>query len=63
MARKATDCRDTPSVSGCSLYISGEEEEVVRAAAEHMVSVHEHTDSPEMREQIREGLKDPLPGT
>ncbi|KQX14305.1 hypothetical protein ASC82_06780 [Streptomyces sp. Root431] len=63
MARKATDCRDTPSVSGCSLYISGEEDEVVRAAAEHMVSVHEHTDSPELREQVRAELKEALPGT
>ncbi|MFI8961182.1 DUF1059 domain-containing protein [Streptomyces sp. NPDC053493] len=63
MARKASDCRDTPSVSGCSLYISGEEEEVIRAAAEHMVSVHEHTDSPEMREEIRASLKDPVAGT
>ncbi|NML53017.1 DUF1059 domain-containing protein [Streptomyces sp. R302] len=63
MTRKATDCRDTPSVSGCSLYISGEEEEVVRAATEHAVSVHEHTDSPELRAEIRASLKDPLPGT
>ncbi|RSS55215.1 DUF1059 domain-containing protein [Streptomyces sp. WAC01280] len=63
MARKATDCRDTPSVSGCSLYISGEEDEVVRAAAEHMVSVHEHTDSPELRDQVRAELKEALPGT
>ncbi|CAM5420919.1 DUF1059 domain-containing protein [Streptomyces narbonensis] len=63
MARKATDCRDTPSVSGCSLYISGEEEEVVRAAVEHMVSVHEHTDTPELRAEVRAELKDSLPGT
>ncbi|MFJ3900716.1 DUF1059 domain-containing protein [Streptomyces sp. NPDC090025] len=63
MARKASDCRDTPSVSGCSLYISGEEEEVVRASAEHAVSVHEHEDSPELRAEIRKALKDPLPGT
>ncbi|MFE2556489.1 DUF1059 domain-containing protein [Streptomyces sp. NPDC059352] len=63
MARKATDCRDAPSVSGCSLYISGEEEEVLRAAAEHMVSVHEHTDTPELREEVRASLKDALPGT
>ncbi|WP_329621485.1 DUF1059 domain-containing protein [Streptomyces sp. NBC_01255] len=63
MARKATDCRDTPSVSGCSLYISGEEEEVVRAAVEHMVSVHEHTDTLELRAEVRAALKDPLPGS
>ncbi|MGW6394661.1 DUF1059 domain-containing protein [Streptomyces sp. NPDC055103] len=63
MARKATDCRDAPSVSGCSLYISGEEEEVLRAATEHAVSVHEHTDTPELREEIRAHLKDPVPGS
>ncbi|MFD3663668.1 DUF1059 domain-containing protein [Streptomyces sp. NPDC058659] len=63
MARKATDCRDAPSVSGCSLYISGEEEEVLRAAVEHAVSVHEHTDTPELREEIKSHLKDPAPGT
>ncbi|WP_405857023.1 DUF1059 domain-containing protein [Streptomyces sp. NBC_00090] len=63
MARKATDCRDTPSVSGCSLYISGEEDEVLRAATAHAVDVHEHTDTPELREEIRASMKDPLPGT
>ncbi|MET8507677.1 DUF1059 domain-containing protein [Streptomyces sp. NPDC015232] len=63
MARKASDCRDTPSVSGCSLYISGEEDEVLRAAVEHAVSVHEHQDTPEFREEVRKSLKDPLPGT
>ncbi|MFF3841823.1 DUF1059 domain-containing protein [Streptomyces sp. NPDC001930] len=63
MARKATDCRDTPSVSGCSLYMSGEEEELVRAAVQHVVSVHEHTDTPELREEIRAWMKEPLPGT
>ncbi|MFE5796998.1 DUF1059 domain-containing protein [Streptomyces sp. NPDC056503] len=63
MTRKAADCRDAPSVSGCSLYISGEEEEVVRAATEHAISVHEHTDSPELRAEVRASLKDALPGT
>ncbi|WP_404815848.1 DUF1059 domain-containing protein [Streptomyces thermolineatus] len=58
MTRKVADCRKSPSVSGCTLTISGEEEEVVRAAAEHAVSVHEHTDSPELREQIRAFLED-----
>ncbi|MEK8144665.1 DUF1059 domain-containing protein [Streptomyces sp. M10(2022)] len=58
MTRKIVDCRKHPSVSNCSLAISGEEDEVVRAAAEHAVSVHEHTDSPELREQIRATLDD-----
>ena len=40
MGRKVSDCRDMPSDAGCTLTIAGEEEEVVRAAAEHGVSVH-----------------------
>jgi hypothetical protein len=59
--RKVADCRDYPSESNCSLTISGEEDEVVRAASEHAVSVHGHTDSPELREQIRGMLKDEVP--
>ena len=74
MARMMADCRRWPSESKCSLTIIGEEEEVVRAAAEHAASVHGHEDTPEMREQIREFLepaeqysnepraKEPMPG-
>ena len=58
MTRKTADCRKSPSVSNCSLSISGEEGEVVRAATEHAVSVHEHTDSRELREQVRASLED-----
>ena len=58
MTRKVADCRNTPSVSGCTLTISGEEEEVVRASVEHAVSVHEHTDTPELRQMVRESLQD-----
>ncbi|TDC67914.1 DUF1059 domain-containing protein [Actinomadura sp. GC306] len=56
--RKVADCREMPSESGCTLTISGEEDEVVRAAAEHAASVHGHTDDPELREEIRGMLKD-----
>lgn len=59
--RKKIDCRDQPSEMNCTLVISGEEEEVVRAASEHAVSVHGHTDSPELREQIRSSMKDEIP--
>ena len=58
MARKVADCRDMPSEVGCTLTISGEEEEVVSAAAQHAVAVHGHTDGPELREQIRGMLKE-----
>ena len=58
MARKMADCRRFPSDSNCSLTILGEEEEVVRAAAEHAVSVHGHEDNEDLREQIR-GMLEP----
>ena len=57
MARMMADCRRWPSDSNCSLTIIGEEEEVVQAAAEHAVSVHQHEDTPEFREQIRNFLE------
>ena len=74
MARMMADCRRYPSESNCSLVIIGEEDEVVRAAAEHAASVHGHQDTPEMREQLRSFLEpaeaytpaaraqEPLPG-
>lgn len=58
MGRKVADCREFPSESNCSLTISGEEAEVLRAASEHAVSVHGHTDGPELRESLRALLKD-----
>jgi hypothetical protein len=58
MARVMADCRRFPSESNCSLTIIGEEDEVIRAAAEHAASVHGHEDTPELREQIR-GLLEP----
>jgi predicted small metal-binding protein len=58
MGRMMADCRRFPSESDCSLTIIGEEDEVVRAAAEHAQSVHGHEDSPELREQIK-GMLEP----
>ncbi|MCM2389265.1 DUF1059 domain-containing protein [Streptomyces albipurpureus] len=58
MTRKVADCRTFPSEMNCTLTIAGEEEEVVRAATEHAVSVHSHEDSPELREQVRATLVD-----
>jgi predicted small metal-binding protein len=59
--RKVADCRDFPSEMNCTLRISGEEEEVVRAAGEHAASVHGHTNNAELRQQIRSMLKDEAP--
>jgi predicted small metal-binding protein len=58
MSRKVADCRKYPSETNCTLTIIGEEEEVLRAAVEHAVSVHGHVDGPELREEIRKLLED-----
>ena len=58
MGRKVADCRDFPSESGCTLTISGEEDEVVLAATQHAVSVHGHEDTDEVRTWLRQNLKD-----
>ena len=56
--RKYIDCREIPSEKNCSLKISGTEEEVLEAAVHHAVSAHGHENSPELREQLRQALKD-----
>jgi hypothetical protein len=56
MSRMTIDCRSVPSESGCSLSISGEEDEVIRAAVAHAVDVHGHTDDEELRAGLRASL-------
>ena len=56
--RKSVDCREHPSEKGCTLKISGTEEEVLEAAVQHAVSFHGHENTPEFREELRGILKD-----
>ena len=58
MARKVADCRDFPSESGCTLTISGSEDEVLDVATQHAVASHGHEDGPQLREMLRGALKD-----
>ena len=58
MTRKSIDCRDFPDETGCTLYLSGAEDDVVRAAAEHAAAVHGKQDTTELREMLRSMLKD-----
>jgi predicted small metal-binding protein len=58
MGRKVADCRDVPSEIGCTLTISGEEDEVVTAATQHAVAAHGHEDTDEVRTWLRQNLKD-----
>ena len=55
--RKSIDCRDYPSEIGCTLRIEGSEDEVLDAAVSHATAKHGHTDSPELRDEIRKLLK------
>lgn len=58
MTRKYLDCRDHPSVTGCSLAMSGDDTELLTAAITHAVTVHGHTDGPALREAITGELRD-----
>ena len=58
MARKSVDCREQPNEKGCTLTITGEDEEVLRAAVMHAVDVHGHTDTPEFRNALRRSLRE-----
>lgn len=56
--RKSIDCRDYPSEKNCSLKISGTEGDVIDAAVLHAVSVHGHENTLELRDRIKQMLKD-----
>ena len=62
MPRKFIDCRDFPSEMNCTIAISADtEKEVLEAAVQHAVTVHEHEDSAELREMIKGAIKDGAP--
>jgi len=62
MSRYYADCREQPSVSKCSIAISADsKEELVEAAVQHVVKVHGHEDSPELRNEILKGIKEGAP--
>ncbi|MES2562397.1 MAG: DUF1059 domain-containing protein [Pseudomonadota bacterium] len=59
MTRKHIDCRDYPSEMNCTLAISADSEtELLEAAVQHAVAVHGHTDTPELRQQLKGLLRD-----
>ncbi len=62
MSRKYIDCREMPSENNCDLAMAGSDEHVLDAAVTHAVTAHGHEDTPELREQIRQSLKDEIPG-
>jgi predicted small metal-binding protein len=62
MGRKFVDCRQIPSDVKCTLaLVADTEDEVLEAAVLHAVTVHQHQDTPELREQLRGVIKDGSP--
>ncbi|MBH5336985.1 DUF1059 domain-containing protein [Streptomyces pactum] len=59
--RKTVDCRDFPGAEHCTLTLSGEEEDVLRAATEHAVRAHDQVDSLDLRAALRRALRDAAP--
>ncbi len=55
--RMMTDCREFPSESGCSLVIAGDKDEVLAAATQHAVTVHQHQMSDELKKEIERTLR------
>jgi predicted small metal-binding protein len=59
MERKYIDCREYPSEMNCTVMISADSEaELLEAAVQHAVSVHQHQDTPELRDQLRKMFKE-----
>jgi predicted small metal-binding protein len=61
MSRKYIDCREMPSENNCDLAMAGSDEHVLDAAVTHAVTAHGHQDTPELRDQIRQALKEEVP--
>jgi predicted small metal-binding protein len=58
MSRKTIDCGDLPNDIGCTLAITGEENEVLLAATAHAVEAHGHADDHELRATLRSLMRD-----
>ena len=62
MGRKYVDCRDYPSDTHCTVALSADsEDELLEAAVQHAVAVHQHQDTPELRTQLKTMFKDGAP--
>lgn len=59
MARYYIDCRDYPGDIKCSLALSADtKEELLEAAIQHGIHVHGFKDTPELRKNLVEELKE-----
>jgi predicted small metal-binding protein len=62
MTRKYIDCREYPSEMNCTVALSADsDKELLEAAVQHAVSVHQHEDTPEFRQQLKQLFKEGTP--
>jgi predicted small metal-binding protein len=62
MGRKFVDCREFPGEIKCSLaLIADSENELLEAAVLHAVTVHKHQDTPELRNELRNAIREGTP--
>ncbi len=62
MSRKYIDCREFPSEKNCTVAISADaEQELLDAAVQHAVAIHQHEDTPELRTQLKTLFKEGTP--
>jgi predicted small metal-binding protein len=58
VGRKFIDCRAFPGEMNCLTAMSADTEgELLEAAVQHSVTVHEHQGTPELRDQTRDAIR------
>jgi predicted small metal-binding protein len=62
MVRKYIDCREIPSESHCTVAISADhEDELIEAAVQHAVAVHNHYNTLELRRLNKRNIRNGAP--
>src|SRR5690606_35260448 len=59
LTRKFMECRELPSERRCSVAIAADDDvELLEAAVQHAVAVHQERDTPELRREIKRHCHD-----
>lgn len=62
VTRKYVDCREFPSEMNCSVtLIADTERELLDAAVQHAITVHGHEDTPELRDMLKQAVREGAP--
>lgn len=60
--RKYVDCRDYPSETNCTVALSADSEtELLEAAVQHAVAIHDHKDTPDLRAMLKSAIREGAP--